>query len=69
MHTTIEVISIEEIKSVPIRNDQSRLSIKISINKNQLSDLILNCFDEFGIDELNEILNLEGININQLNKN
>lgn len=68
MHTTIEVTSIKEIQSVPMRNVPSRLSIKISMNKNQLSNLILNCFDEFGIDELNEILNIEGININQINK-
>lgn len=68
MHTTIEVISIEEIKSVLMRNEVSRLSIKISMNKHQLTTLILNSFDDFGIDELNEILKCEGININQLNK-
>ena len=45
MYTTIEVLSIEEIKSVLMRNEASRLSIKISMNKHQLTTLILNSFD------------------------
>lgn len=63
MFITIEVHSLEEIKpSLPMRQ-AARLSLKISIDKHQLCTLIMSAFDDFKIDQLNEILNCEGMGL------
>lgn len=69
IHTTIEVHTLGEVTPTLPMRQHARLKLKISIDRHQLASLILSAFDDFTTEQLNEVLNRDGIHITDTSGN
>ena len=61
--TTIEVESLEEVKPLLKRNRPSTLSLKITMDKYNLTKLLHEALESMPIEKINEAIGRDGFNL------